>query len=150
MANAVPMSFEIMKWKGQIDASSDTFKIILMQSGFTFDPVNHNAYADVSASELPTGSGYTAGGVTLSGASLSYNATEDRVEFSHSNVTINASGGTLVASGAIIYDDTTATGSGDDYTDAIVSYKDAGGDISAVDGTPIVITNIMETVEDIN
>ena len=37
----------------------------------------------------------------------------------------------------------------DDYTDAIVSYKDAGGDITAVDGTPIIITNVMETSEDI-
>lgn len=150
MSNAVPMSFEIMKWKGQISALADTFKLILMQSGFTYDPVTHNAYADVSASELPTGSGYTAGGVTLTGVAITYDAIDDRVELTHANVTINASGGTLVASGAIVFDDSTDTGSSDDYTDAIVSYKDAGGDITAIDGTPIVITNIMETVEDIN
>ncbi len=150
MSNAVPTSFEMMKWKGQINSASDTFKIILMQPGFTFDPVNHNAYADVSSSELPTANGYSAGGVTLTGYAMVYDSIEDRVELTHSNVIINASGGTLVTSGAIIYDDSTDTASGDDYTDAIVAYKDAGGDITAIDGTPIVISNIMETVEDIN
>ena len=150
MSNAVPMSFEIMKWKGQIAGLTDTFKLILMQTGFVFNPVTHNSYADVSASELATGSGYTAGGVTLSGVDISYDSVEDRLETTWANVTINASGGTLVTSGAIIFDDSTDTGSSDDYSDAIVSYKDAGGDITAVDGTPIIITNVMETVEDIN
>lgn len=150
MSNAVPMSFEIMKWKGQIAGLTDTFKLILMQTGFVYNPVTHNSYADVSASELATGSGYTAGGVTLSGVTITYDSVEARSETTWANVTINASGGTIVTSGAIIFDDSTDTGSGDDYTDAIVSYKDAGGDITAVDGTPIIITNVMETVEDIN
>ena len=149
MTNKVPMSFEGMKWKGQIAGLTDTFKMILMQTGFVYNPVTHQAYADVSASELATGSGYTAGGVTLTGVAIAYNATEDRLEVTHDNVTINASGGTLVTSGAIIYDDTTDSGTAD-FTDAIVSYKDAGGDITAIDGTPIIITNVMETSEDID
>jgi hypothetical protein len=149
MSNAVPIkAIEIMKWKGQINALTDTFKIILMQSGFVFNPVTHLSYADVSASELPTANGYTAGGITLTGVALAYDATDDRVELSHANATFTASGGSLVASGAIIFDDTTDTGASDDYSDVIVSYKDAGGDITAVDGTPIVITNILETSED--
>jgi hypothetical protein len=151
MSNAIPVkAIEIMKWKGQINTGSDTFKLILMQSGFVYDPVTHLSYADVSASELPTANGYTAGGVTLSGTAVAYDVTDDRVELSFSNVTITASGGALVASGAIIFDDTTDTGSSDDYSDVIISYKDAGGDITAIDGTPIVISNIIETSEDIN
>jgi hypothetical protein len=151
MANAVPVkSIEIMKWKGQIDALNDNFFLILMESGFVFDPVTHLAYADVSASELPSANGYTAGGVALSGVTLTYNATDDRVELGFSNVTISASGGSLVTSGAIIFDDSTDTGGSDDYSDVIVSYKSSEGDIVAVDGTPIVISNIIETSEDID
>jgi len=150
MSNAVPMSFEIMKWKGQIACMTDTFKLILMQEGFIFDPVNDNAYSDVSTEELTVTGGYTVGGYTLTGVAIAYDAIEDRVELTHNNITITATGGDITTSGAIIYDDSTSTGDGDDETDAIVSYKDAGGVITAVDGTPIVITNIMETVEDIN
>ena len=60
----------------------------------------------------------------------------------------NASGGSLLLSGAIIYNDSTAT-PGDDYTDVIVSYKDAGGTLTAIDGTPIVITSIQEVLGDV-
>jgi len=148
MANQVPNSFKVMLWKGQIVGLTDVFKIILMQDGFTFDKDSHNCYADVSASELVTANGYTAGGATLTGVGIVVNDTLDRAEVTWNNAQWNASGGSLQASGAIIYNDSTATGSGDDYTDAIVAYKDAGGTITAVDGTPIIISSIMETVED--
>ena len=149
MANSVPNSFKVMLWKGQISGLTDTFKIILMQDGFTFDQDNHHAYADVAASELPTGNGYVAGGTALTGIDISVNDTLNRVEVTWNNVTWNATGGVLQASGAIIYDDSTDDSS-DDYTDAIVSYKDAGGTITAADGTPIIISSIMETIEDQN
>ena len=103
---------------------------------------------NVIADELVTGNGYTAGGITLTGISISVNDTSNRVEVTFNNAQWNASGGSLLASGAIIYNSSTLTGSGDDYTDAIVSYKDAGGTLTAVDGTPIIVSSIMETIED--
>lgn len=148
MSNQVPNSFKVMLWKGQIAGLTDTFKMILMQDGFVFNQDNHHAYADVSANELVTANGYIIGGATLTGVGIVVNNTQDRAEVSWNNVTWNASGGSLQASGAIIYNDSTAIGSGDDYTDAIVAYKDAGGTITAVDGTPIIISSIMETIED--
>jgi len=155
MSNQVPNSFKAMLWKGQIKATDkagtaavDVFKIILMQSGFVFDPVNHKCYADVSASELPTGNGYTAGGATLTGVNLIVDDGEGRSELTWDNVTWNATGGSLTTSGAIIFDDSTDVAT-DDQTDAIAAYKDAGGDITAVDGTPIIIGNIMEALEDV-
>lgn len=148
MANQVPNSWKVMLFKGQCAGLTDVFRLILMQPGFVFNKDTHHAYADVLASELPTGNGYTAGGVTLTGVSLTANDTLDRAELRWGNVMITASGGTLTSSGGIIYNDSTATGSGDDYTDAIVSYKDAGGNIAAVDGTPIIFSAIMETIED--
>jgi len=119
-----------------------------MQTGFVFDKDAHHCYADVSAYELPTGNGYTAGGIDLTGVSVVVDDTEDRAEVGWNNAQWNAVGGTLVTSGAIIFDDDTDDGAGDDYTDAIVSYKDANGDITITDGTPIVVSSIMETLED--
>jgi len=148
MSNAVPNSFKTMLWKGQIVGLTHVFKMILMQAGFAFNKDTHRAYADISTSEVPNGNGYTTGGITLSGITITTNDTDDRTEVRWTNVQWVASGGSIVASGAIIYDDSTATGSGHDFTDAIVSYKDAGGAITATDGTPIIISNIMETAED--
>lgn len=93
-----------------IDFSNDTFKIILMGSGFTFDRVNHAGYADVSASELSTAYGYTAGGAALSGVSVVQNDTTNKCNITWNNVTWTASGGDIGPSpGAIIYDDTVTT-----------------------------------------
>jgi len=149
MSNQVPNSFKGMLWKGQITGLTDTFKIILMQDGFVFDQASHHCYADVIANELPTGNGYTQGDKTLTGVAITINDVADRVEVTWNNAQWNASGGSLSASGAIIYNDSADTGSGDDYTDAIVSYKDAGGTITAVDTTPIIVSSIMETIGDL-
>ena len=149
MANQVPNSFKVMLWKGQITGLTDTFKMILMQPGFVFSKVTHEAYADVSASELVTGNGYTAGGQSLAGIGIAVDDVENRVEVTWNNMQWTASGGSLSTCGAIIYDDSTLVGSGDDETKAIVAFKDAGGTITAVDGTPIIVANIMETIEDI-
>jgi len=40
---------------GAVHPLTDSFKIILMASGFAFDRDTHHGYADVSASELATG-----------------------------------------------------------------------------------------------
>jgi len=153
MANKVPNSFKAMLWKGQIAGEDDVFKIILMQGGFTFDQDAHHCYADVLASELSTGNGYTQGAKILTGVSIDIDDLTDRVEVTWDNAQWNATGGSLSASGAIIYNDSTlsvADGGSDDYTDAIVSYKDAGGIITAVDTTPIIISSIMETIGDLS
>lgn len=149
MANAVPNSLKAMLLKAQISGLTHIFKIILMEAGFVFDKDTHHCYADVSAYELPTGNGYTAGGVTLTGVAITTNNTEDRAELTHDNIQWDVVTGSLVYSGAICYDDSTDTGGGDDYTDAIFSYKDAGGNLTATPGTPIIISAIMETIEDV-
>ena len=152
MANLVPNSAKVMYRKGQIhdsnkagDGIADTFKIILMQPGFIFDKDNHHSYADVIASEVPTGNGYTAGGIPLAGVLCTVDNTTDQARTTWNNVQWNATGGSITASGAIIYDDTTDVAT-DDYTDAIISYKDASGTITAADGTPVIFSSIMETL----
>lgn len=121
---------------GAIDFSSDTFKIILMDSGFTFDIDDHETYSDVSGSELSAGNGYTAGGNTLSGVSVTEDDTDDRCEITWNNTTWVASGGSIGPTpGAIIYDDT-------DSSDSIVGYIDFGGEQTQADGGTSTISNI--------
>jgi len=141
MSNYVANTFKRMCMKGDIIALTNVFQIILMQAGFVFDRAAHHAYADVIGSELATAFGYTAAGITLSGVALTVDDSLNLAKLAWSNVQWNATGGSLVASGAIIYDDTTAT-PGHDYTDAIVAWIDANGTIIASDGTPMFIQNI--------
>jgi hypothetical protein len=147
VANQVPNTLKKMIFKGDIVALTDVFKIILMQPGFVFDPDVHHAYADVLASEVANGLGYATAGKTLGGIGLVVDNTENRAELTWNNVQWDATGGTLAASGAIIYDDTTLVASGHDETDAIIAYIDAGGVLLATDGTPMLIQNIMVSTE---
>jgi len=61
MANQVGNAAKGMMLKGQITALTDTFNVILMQSGFVFNNATQHRYADVLASEVPNGLGYVTG-----------------------------------------------------------------------------------------
>lgn len=118
-----------------IDFGADTFNIILMGTGFTFDKDTHHVYSDVSGSELSTANGYTAGGNTLAGVSVTEDDTNDRTNITWSNSAWTASGGNIGPSpGAIIYDDT--------YADTIVTYIDFGAEYTQADGGVATITNL--------
>lgn len=54
--------------------SSDTDKVALLTSSYTPDYDTHSSYADVVAFEV-AGAGYTAGGITLTGKAITYDAT---------------------------------------------------------------------------
>ena len=135
-------------WKSQLwyPYMAESFKMILMSPGFVFDQDTHTTYASISASELATGNGYTAGGLTLTGMARSTNNVDDRCEIVWNNATWTASGGALAASGAIIYM-VKAAGGIYELTNPVVSYKDANGTITATDGTPIIVSALMETIE---
>ena len=105
MASTVANKARYELCTGNIDFSSDTFKIILMASGFTFDPDTHHGYADVSASELANGNGYTTGGNTLAGVAVTENDTTNLCEVTWNNTTWTASGGSIGPTpGAIIFE----------------------------------------------
>lgn len=123
---------------GDVDFDADVFKIILMQSGFSFNRATHDGYSDVSASEVANGNGYTTGGNTLAGVSLTDNATTNQTEITWNNSSWTASGGSIVASGAIIFDDTVTS-----PADVIIGYIDFGGDITTQDGGTFTIANIQ-------
>jgi hypothetical protein len=139
MATEASNKIKYMLAIGAIDFSSDTFKIILMQSGFKFNKDTHHGYADVSASELSTGNGYTAGGATLAGVTVTEDDTDNRTEITWNNATWTASGGSIGPSpGAIIYDDTVTTPT----ADPILGYIDFGGDQTQADVGTATISNL--------
>ena len=128
MANQASNKIKYQLAIGAIDFSGDTFKIILMESGYVYNKDTHEDYTDVSGSELGGGNGYTAGGATLAGVTVTEDDTDDRCEITWNNVTWTAAGGPIgPASGAIIYDSTHAD-------DVIVGYLDFGGDYTQPDG----------------
>jgi len=90
-----------------IDFDGDVFRIILMQSGFVFDPEVHSSYADVLAFELPTDGGYTQGAKALAGKVI----TEGNPwKIVWTNVQwLALSGGIGPAAAACIIDDTITT-----------------------------------------
>lgn len=122
-----------------IDFANDSFKIILMDTGFTFNKDTHHGYADLSASELGTGNGYTQNDKTLAGVTVTEDDTDDRCEVTWDNVTWTASGGSIGPTpGAIIFDDTVTTPT----ADPIIGYIDFGGDQTQSDGGVATISNI--------
>lgn len=139
MASTVANKIKYLLATKAIDFANDSFKIILMQSGFTFNKDTHHGYADVSASELPTANGYTQNSKTLSGVAVTEDDTDDRTEVTWSNVTWTASGGSIGPTpGAIIFDDTVTTPT----ADPIVGYIDFGGDQTQADGGTATISNV--------
>lgn len=123
--------------KGLIDEVNDSIKIILMATGFVFDKDAHATYADVSASELATGNGYTQNTKTLTTLAVSEDDTNDRSDTSCDDVVWTAAGGSIGPSpGAILFDDTTAD-------DTVIGYIDFGADKTADDGAPFKITSVI-------
>lgn len=125
-----------------IDFANDNFKIILMESGFAFNPDTHHGYADVISSELATANGYTAGSKTLAGVAITEDDTNDRCSILWSNVVWTASGGSIGPTpGAIIFDDTIVSGAVS-VADPIIGYIDFGGDQTQADGGAATISNV--------
>lgn len=138
MASATSNKYKELLHKKVINFSSDTFKIILMRAGFTYNVASHSVYADVSAFEMPTAYGYTIGGVTLSGVAITVSTVVNASIVTWNNASWTATGGSLIASGAIIYDDTVTS----PVADPIVGYIDFLGNMITYDGGTFTITGI--------
>jgi hypothetical protein len=139
MSSTLSNKVKYLLAKKAIDFSADSFKIILMASGFVFDQDAHEAYTNVSASELATGNGYTQNTKTLSGVAVTEDDTNNRCSVTWSNASWTASGGSIGPTpGAIIFDDTVTTPT----ADPIVGYIDFGGEQTQADGGALTLTNL--------
>ena len=102
------------------DLEADTIKIALYTSSATLGAAT-TAY---SATNEISGTGYTAGGVTLTSATVATSGTTAYVDFDNPEWTT----ATFTARGALIYNDTTVG-------DNSVAVLDFGGDFTVSSGT---------------
>ncbi len=111
------------------NAAADTYKVMLC-SAATLDATN-TTLAGITKTEV-SGNGYTAGGATLANVAVTTTTTNDAT-FDADDATWTASGGSIAASYAILYN---ATDSGSPP----LAFIDFGGSESAGDGTQLKLT----------
>lgn len=139
MASQASNKIKYLLAKGDVTFGDDTFKIMLMQSAFVYNKDTHEKYADVSANEVANGLGYSTGGNTLAGITVTENDTTDKCTITWNNTSWTANGGSITASGAIIYAST-----GPALTvQPIIGYIDFGSDQTVLDTGVFTIANIL-------
>lgn len=111
----------------EVDFDSDTIKVALVSSSYTPNQDTHDYWDDVSANEV-SGTGYTAGGATLSGKTVTYDSASNVVVLDANDVTWASS--TVTARYAVVYDDAGATAS----QKVLIGYVDFGSDQSSTNG----------------
>lgn len=100
-------------------------KVMLVTSAYTPDIDNHAFRSDVT--NEATGTGYVAGGKSLTGNGVTLDLTSNESVFDADDVSWTSS--SITARGAIIYTDT-----GNAATDRLVHYVDFGEDKSSSNG----------------
>lgn len=111
----------------EIDFNTDTIKVMLLDNTHTPDQDAHNYLDDVVADEV-SGTGYTAGGATLTTATLTYTAGTNVFKLDGDDVSWPSS--TITARYAVVYDSSPGT----DATRPLICYADFGADVSSSDG----------------
>jgi hypothetical protein len=142
MANTFSNHFKFQLADKQVDLANggDTIKLVLMDTGFSFDKDADATWADVSADALGAANGYT-GAITLSNQALAEDDANDKASATWDDETITASGGSIGPTpGAIVYDDTTSD-------DTIIMYIDFGSELTITDGNSLVIEDIEVKIE---
>jgi hypothetical protein len=128
--------FKYQLAKKLIDLSSDTIKIILMNTTFAFNKDSHATLADVTADQLATNYGYAQNNKELANKAVTEDDTNDKCSMTCDDVTWTASGGSIGPAGAaIIYDDTTAD-------DTVIGCIDFGTDYTIPDGSSLQLQDI--------
>lgn len=113
--------------KGAIDLDTDTFKIMLTTSSYTPNQDTDDYRSDVT-NEV-SGTGYTAGGATLSGVSVTYDSASNEVRVSWTDPTWTTA--TITARTAVIY----KSRGGASTADELVAYCTESGDVTSTAGT---------------
>jgi hypothetical protein len=120
---------KLASWQAGFNIGSDTIVMVLVTSGYTPVTNTHATWADVSANEVSTGGGYTAGGqsvtasVSLSTGTVTFNLTA----VTWSSATITAKYAVLVRRGS------SSLVSGDKLL-AYLDLNSGGGSVSSSSG----------------
>lgn len=107
-----------------VNMTTDTLKTILLNSSHSFTASN-NLYSDISANELATAGGYTAGGATLTTPTVTQDNTNNLAYFDADDAVWNSA--TFTAHYAVIYDSS--------VSNHLIACIDFGSDKSVSSGT---------------
>lgn len=115
--------------KSTVDLVNDTLKIALLDSNHAFaaSSTTNDTWSDVSANEI-TGTGYTAGGKTLTAAAVTVDNSGNKGVFDADDVSWTSA--TFNADHAVIYDDTVVS-----PADMLICSFDFGGNKAVTSGT---------------
>lgn len=105
-----------------VDLSADTIKGMLVTSSYAFDRDTHKYISQVT-NEV-SGTGYTAGGFTLSSVTVTQDDANNRAVIDAADVTLTAA--TITARAVVIYKPTGTAG-----TSTIIGYFDFGSNITS-------------------
>jgi hypothetical protein len=119
-------SYEDDLLEGNIDLDSDTIKVALVTSSYTFSAA-HDFFNDIT-NELSTAGGYTAGGATIGSPTISSGV------FDAADTMWTSS--TFTCAGAVVYKST-----GDSATSPLIGFIDFDGDQSPADQTFKIVWN---------
>jgi len=119
-----------------LDWANDTIKCALVTSLASYDQDTTNFWDDLQGSEVANANGYTTGGGTLTGKSVSYDTATNRNRFRATIPAWTATGAGFSAVGAVVYKDTAGAAS----TDPIIAVIDFGGTQTATNGGTFTIT----------
>jgi len=128
--------FKYMRDLKNVDMLNDTFKAILMDTAFAFNPDTHSTLADVTANQLASGNGYTQNDKELAGVTVEEDDANNRSRTTWTNVTWTASGGSIGPTGAlVIYDDSVTE-------KTVLGCVDFGTDYTIADGSSLQFQNL--------
>ena len=115
----------------EVDWDSDTIKVALVSSAYTPNQDGHDYWDDVVTNEV-AGTGYTAGGKTLTGKTVTYDAGTNTVKFDADDASWPNS--TITARYAVVYDDSGATAG----QKALIAYFDFTTDRASSNGEFVI------------
>lgn len=117
-----------------INLASDQLNVALTTSSYTPNQGSDTYFSDVT-NEV-SGIGYTAGGQSLSGVTLTLNGTNHTVTLAASNTTWASS--TITAATAVIYDYTSGASSS---TRFLIAYQQSSANVSSSGGSFTIVWN---------
>ena len=120
-----------------VDFANDTLKVILLADTYTPNIDTDEFYDDISAHELGTAGGYTAGGATISGKSVTVDTANNKSVFDCADPSWTADGTGFTARYAALYKDTGVAG-----TSPLIAYWDFGGNQNPVSIAFTLIVNV--------
>lgn len=126
MASKLYGNFLLKALNKEVDFDSDTIKVALLTSSYTPNQDTHDYFNDVSANEV-SGTGYTAGGITLASKTATYDSGTNVIVLDAADVTWSSS--TITARYAVVYGST-----GTASTSPLIGYVDFGSDQSSTNG----------------